>query len=72
MHTTIILAHPWHGSFNKAIMDTVVAQLEVTNKEYKIIDLNKEGFDPVLNEADLALFQKVSQMIQWFTNIKSN
>jgi len=58
MNTTIILAHPWHGSFNKAIMDTVVAQLKAKNKEYQIIDLNKDGFNPVLHESDLALFSK--------------
>lgn len=56
--TTIVLAHPWHGSFNKAIMDTVVKALKAKKKDYKIIDLNKDGFDPVLREGDLALFSK--------------
>lgn len=58
MKTTIILAHPWHGSFNKVIMDTIVKQLINRKKEYQIIDLNKDNFDPVLREADLALYSK--------------
>jgi putative NADPH-quinone reductase len=47
MKTTILLAHPWHGSFNKAIFDTVVNKLTSLNKPYQIIDLNKDGFNPV-------------------------
>lgn len=58
MKTTIILSHPWHGSFNKAIMDKVIEQLDKRKKSYQIIDLNKDNFDPVLREADLALFSK--------------
>ncbi|MBB6459443.1 NAD(P)H-dependent oxidoreductase [Flammeovirga kamogawensis] len=58
MKTTIILAHPWHGSFNKAIFDTVITKLEEQKKEYQVIDLNKDNFDPVLREEDLALYSK--------------
>lgn len=55
---TIILAHPWHGSFNKAILDTVTKKLDTDNKPYQIIDLNKDNFNPVLTESDLALYSK--------------
>lgn len=58
MKTTIVLAHPWHGSFNKAILDTITNRLDVRSKEYQIIDLNKDNFDPVLREHDLALYSK--------------
>lgn len=58
MKATIILAHPWHGSFNKAIMDTVILSFRKNNKEYQIIDLNKENFNPVLTEGELALYSK--------------
>ncbi|UII55891.1 NAD(P)H-dependent oxidoreductase [Cytobacillus spongiae] len=58
MKTTIIFAHPWHGSFNKAIMDTTIKQLEIKKKDYQVIDLNKDAFDPVLRESDLALYSK--------------
>lgn len=58
MHTAIITAHPWHGSFNRAILHTVIDQLNQRNKAYVLIDLNKDGFDPVLKEEELALFSK--------------
>lgn len=58
MQTTIIFAHPWHGSFNKAILDAVTRKLDQNGKAYQLIDLNKDGFDPVLHEADLALYSK--------------
>jgi NAD(P)H dehydrogenase (quinone) len=60
MKATIILAHPWHGSFNKSIMDALVFAYEKKNKEYQIIDLNKENFNPVLRENELALYAKGS------------
>ncbi len=50
---TIIMAHPWHGSFNKAILDRVIFTLENKGKEYNVIDLNKDGFNPVYSEEDL-------------------
>ena len=56
--TTIILAPPWHGSFNKAIFDAAIESLEKQGKTYQIIDLNKEGFNPVMTESELALFSK--------------
>jgi len=58
MKTTIILAHPWHGSFNKAILDTITKKLDARSEAYCIIDLNKDKFNPVMEEHDLALFGK--------------
>lgn len=58
MKTTIILSHPWHGSYNKAILDAIVKRLENKSEPYQIIDLNKDNFNPVLNEQELALFSK--------------
>ena len=58
MHTTIIFAHPWHGSFNKAILDAVTKELELHQKEYSLIDLNKDGFNPAMAESDLALYSR--------------
>ncbi|WP_027701270.1 NAD(P)H-dependent oxidoreductase [Metaclostridioides mangenotii] len=56
--TTIILAHPWHGSFNKSILDTIIKRLEKNNKYYTLIDLNKDNFNPVLTESELALYSR--------------
>lgn len=55
---TIIFGHPWHGSFNKAILDTITNKLEKEHKEYQVIDLNKDNFNPVLTEQDLKLYSK--------------
>ena len=56
--TTIIFVHPWLGSFNKAILDTVIKKLQAQNKTYQLIDLNKDNFDPVLRESDLILYSQ--------------
>jgi NAD(P)H dehydrogenase (quinone) len=58
MKTTIVLAHPWHGSFNKAILDVVEKEMKNKNKDTVLIDLNKDQFNPVMQEAELALFSK--------------
>lgn len=55
---TIVFAHPWHGSFNKAILDTVTNSLDKQGREYCLIDLAKDGFNPSFEEADLALYHK--------------
>ncbi len=47
---TIIFAHPWHGSFNKAILDTVTSTLEKEKKEYQLIDLNKDNFNLYISD----------------------
>jgi len=55
---TIIFAHPWHGSFGKAILDTVTGKLEKGNKAFQVIDLNKDNFNPVFTESELALYSR--------------
>lgn len=54
--TTIILAHPWHGSFNKAILDVIVSKYEHENIPYRVLDLHKDNFNPVTSEAELAVY----------------
>lgn len=58
MKTTIVFAHPWHGSFNKAILDQVTTKLKELNRDYHLIDLYKDKFNPALQEKDLALFSQ--------------
>ena len=55
---SIILAHPWHGSFNKAICDTITSKLDEENKPYTVLDLNKDNFNPVLTANELAIYSK--------------
>lgn len=55
---TIVFAHPWHGSFNKAILDTITAKFDKENKVYQIIDLYKDKFNPAFTEEELALYNQ--------------
>lgn len=55
---TVVFAHPWHGSFNKAILDEVIKTIEQSGKEYTLLDLYKDQFNPVYNEEELAQFSK--------------
>ena len=56
--TTIVFAHPWHGSFNKAILGIITEKLDQINKPYAVIDLNKDKFDPVFTEEELAVYNQ--------------
>lgn len=52
--TTIIFAHPWHGSFNKAILDSVLKALTEKTVSHQVIDLHKDNFNPVISEEELS------------------
>ncbi len=52
MKTTIVYAHPYEGSFNHAVLEEV----ENAAGDYHLIDLYADGFDPVMSEADLAVY----------------
>ena len=60
---TIVFSHPWHGSFNKAILDTITTKLTKDNKAYEVIDLQKDNFNANLTEAELAVFNKGEALI---------
>ena len=55
---TIIFSHPWDGSFNRVILDQVMKKLDETKEKYTVIDLNKDGFNPVMTEKELAYIHK--------------
>ncbi len=56
MKVLIIYAHPYEGSFNKAILDNTIDGLKHAGHEYELIDLNAEGFNPVLTCEELAKY----------------
>lgn len=56
MKTLIIYNHPHEGSFCSAVRDAVLSGLDVGGHEYKVINLDKDGFDPVMREKDLKAF----------------
>jgi putative NADPH-quinone reductase len=61
MKTLIIYNHPHEGSFCSAIRDAVISGLDVGGHEYKVIDLDKDRFDPVMREKDLSAFVQASR-----------
>ncbi|WP_025725242.1 NAD(P)H-dependent oxidoreductase [Acholeplasma granularum] len=58
MRTLIIYAHPWEKSFNHHVLETTTKLLEEKGHEVDIIDLNKDGFNPVMRQEDLKEFAK--------------
>ena len=55
---TIIFSHPWHGSYNKAILDTITAKFDENSTPYQVIDLPKDGFNPCFTEEALSLYNQ--------------
>ena len=55
---TIVFSHPYSKSFNKAILDNIVQKLDEIKEKYTIIDLNKDGFNPVMTEEELSLYSQ--------------
>lgn len=56
--TTIIFSHPWQGSFNRAILDGIEKKLRDEGRSFQVIDLVKDGFNPTMTTADLALYNR--------------
>lgn len=56
MKSLIIYAHPWDGSFNHAILADVKERLTLKGHAVDVIDLYKDGFDPVMRPGDLKFF----------------
>lgn len=55
---TIIYAHPWDKSFNHAILESIVNDLERKKETFQIIDLYKDNFNPAYSQEELRLFSK--------------
>ena len=62
MKTLIIYYHPHEGSFCSAVRDAVISGLDSCGAQWEIIDLDKDGFDPVMHEKDLATFVKAGRI----------
>lgn len=50
---TIIFFHPWHGSYNYAILKEVTQKLDSQKREYQVMDLVADGFNPLMTAEDL-------------------
>jgi len=58
MNTTIVFAHPWEGSLNRVILNKVIDKLHGDGDIVTLIDLYKDGFNPVMSEKDLLLYSQ--------------
>lgn len=58
MKTLIIYNHPYEGSYNHAILESVIKGINNNYGEYEVIDLDKENFNPIMNSNDLLGFVK--------------
>lgn len=55
---TILYAHPYAKSFNHAILESVESKLKSENKDYEVIDLYADGFNPAFEAESLRLYSK--------------
>jgi NAD(P)H dehydrogenase (quinone) len=53
MKTSVILGHPYPGSFNHAIAETVVQTLQRSGHVVRYHDLYSEGFDPITTHEEI-------------------
>jgi NAD(P)H dehydrogenase (quinone) len=58
MKTLIVYAHPYDGGFCHAMLESTIASIEKAGGEVDLIDLNKDKFNPVMDEKDLVGFIK--------------
>ena len=56
MHTLIVFNHPYPGSFCNAILASVQRGLLAAGHSIDLLHLDREGFNPVMTEADLLGF----------------
>ncbi len=56
MRVMIIIDHPWEKSFNHAILQALTDGLQENHHEIDLLDLNKDGFNPLMSAEELALY----------------
>jgi len=52
MRVLLVYCHPVESSFNAAVRDRVLASLAARGDEVDLLDLYREGFDPVMSAAE--------------------
>lgn len=58
MQSTLIIAHPYSGSFNHVLFELVRSTLEQQGREVKLIDLYRDGFIPQLSAEELRVYNR--------------
>ena len=54
----IIIDHPNQKSFNHAVLQAFTEGLKENNNEIDIIDLNQDGFNPIMSAEELAVYEQ--------------
>lgn len=55
---TIVFSHPWHGSFNHAVLEAIIQKLKEEKLNYQVIDLSADDFNPAMTSEELRLYSK--------------
>ncbi|CBL92471.1 NAD(P)H dehydrogenase [Leuconostoc gasicomitatum] len=55
--TTIIYVHPYDKSYNHAVLDTIISDKKQKKINYNLINIYKDGFNPVYSTEELSLFK---------------
>lgn len=58
MRVMITIDHPWPQSFNHAILARAKAALTEVGHEVDVLDLHRDGFDPVMRADELAVYTR--------------
>lgn len=61
MKVALVIAHPYEGSYCRALLAAAQEGLREGGHEIELFDLDAEKFDPVLSRADLAQFARAQQ-----------
>jgi len=52
----VVYCHPWNQSFNHAVLEKTIKNLQLNGFGYKVIDLYADHFNPIYDEEEMRLF----------------
>ncbi len=61
MRALVIYCHPNPDSFTAAVRDVVTARLALAGAEIRVVDVYADGFDPILDRAELDLYEDLAR-----------
>ena len=61
MRVLLVYCHPNPDSFTAAVRDVVTARLAAAGAEIREVDVYADGFDPILDRAELAIYEDTAR-----------
>lgn len=58
MNVMVIFDHPWSGSYCNAVLQQVINGLKRAGHQCDLLELHKDGFEPIMSERELSLYSK--------------